>query len=58
MKAGDAASPGRRQRWGRTVLVGGQVAVSVVLLAVALFMYRGFESQLARGPGYRTDHPS
>jgi predicted permease len=38
------------------VLVGGQVAVSVVLLVVALFMYRGFRQQIANGPGYRTDH--
>jgi len=56
IKAGDAADPRRRRRWGRTLLVGGQVAVSVVLLAVALFMYRGFSAQLASGPGYRTDH--
>jgi len=56
MKASDAVAPGRRRRWGRMVLVGGQVAVSVVLLAVALFMYRGFREQLAAGPGYRTDH--
>jgi macrolide transport system ATP-binding/permease protein len=56
MKAGDSVAPGRRRRWGRTVLVGGQVAVSVVLLVVALFMYRGFGQQLANGPGYRTDH--
>jgi macrolide transport system ATP-binding/permease protein len=56
IKAGDAPTPGRRRHWGRTVLVGGQVALSVVLLAVALFMYRGFKAQLAAGPGYRTDH--
>ena len=56
MKAGDTVAPGRRRRWGRAVLVGGQVAVSVVLLVVALFMYRGFGQQLANGPGYRTDH--
>ncbi len=57
MKAGDAVAPGRlRRRWGRAVLVGGQVAVSVVLLVVALFMYRGFGQQLVAGPGYRTDH--
>jgi len=55
MKAGDSAAPGRR-RWGRAVLVGAQVAISVVLLAVALFMYRGFNEQLVIGPGYRTDH--
>jgi predicted permease len=56
MKAGDSVAPGRRRRWGRAVLVGGQVAVSVVLLVVALFMYRGFRQMLAIGPGYRTDH--
>ena len=44
MKAGDSVAPGRRRRWGRAVLVGGQVAVSVVLLVVAMFMYRGFRS--------------
>lgn len=56
MKAGDSVAPGRRRRWGRSLLVGGQVAVSVVLLVVALFMYHSFERQLASGPGYRTDH--
>jgi predicted permease len=56
MKAGDAVAPGRRRRWGRAVLVGGQVAVSVVLLVVALFIYRGFRHQLLAGPGYRVDH--
>ena len=56
MKAGDSVAPGRRRRWGRAMLVSGQVAVSVVVLAVALFMYRGFARQLANGPGYRTDH--
>ncbi len=56
MKASDAVTLKRRRRWGRAVLVGGQVAVSVVLLVVAMFMYRGFREQLASGPGFRTDH--
>jgi putative ABC transport system permease protein len=56
MKSSDSAAPGRRRRWGRVVLVAGQVTVSVVLLVVALFMYRGFGQQVAGGPGYRTDH--
>jgi ABC-type lipoprotein release transport system permease subunit len=56
MKAGDAVAPGRRRRWGRAVMAAAQVAVSVVLLVVAMFMYRGFRQQLASGPGYRTDH--
>ena len=56
MKASDSVAPGRRRRWGRPLLVGGQVAVSVVLLVVALFMYRGFVHELGAGPGYRVDH--
>jgi predicted permease len=56
MKVTDAGAFGRRRQWGRTLLVGGQVAVSVVLLVVALFVYRGFEQRFAGGPGYRLDH--
>jgi predicted permease len=56
MKVADAGAFGRRRQWGRTVLVGGQVAVSVVLLVVALFVYRGFQQRFAGGPGYRLDH--
>ena len=55
MKTGEAMV-GRRRRWGRNLLVGGQVATSVVLLVLATFMYRGFQGQIASGPGYRTDH--
>jgi predicted permease len=56
MKATDSAGFGRRRRWGRAVLVGGQVAVAVVLLVVASVVYRGFHRQLVAGPGFRTDH--
>jgi len=56
MKAADSVAPRRRRRWGRAVPVATQVAISVVLLAVAMFMYRGFGEQLAAGPGYHTDH--
>ena len=55
MKAGETVAPGRR-RWGRSILVTAQVAVSVVVLVVATFMYRGFKKELVAGPGYRTDH--
>jgi predicted permease len=55
MKTSDAVTPKRRRRWGRAVLVGGQVAVSVVLLVIAVFMFRGFSEQIEAGPGYRTD---
>jgi predicted permease len=56
IKSGDAVSPGRQRRWGRAVLVTGQVAVSVVVLVIAAFMYRGFSAELGAGPGYRIDH--
>jgi len=56
IKSGDIAAPGRRRRWGRAMLTTVQVAASVVLLVVAMFIYRGFREQLANGPGYRTDH--
>jgi predicted permease len=56
MKTGEASAPGRKRRWGRAALVTGQVAVSVVVLVVAMFMYRGFKQELDLGPGYRTDH--
>src|SRR5207249_389448 len=46
MKSSDTVAHGRRRRWGSGILVGGQVAVSVVLLALATFMYRGFLYQL------------
>lgn len=55
MKTTDVTGKGRR-RWGRALLVVGQVAVAVVLLVVATVMYRGFERLLGTGPGYRTDH--
>jgi predicted permease len=41
--------------WGRHGLVASQVAVTLVLLTVALSFYRAFESEYGRGPGFRTD---
>lgn len=49
---------GRSERlrlWGRNVLVCGQVALSLALLTVTIFMYRAFQAQLDRGPGFRTE---
>jgi predicted permease len=54
MKGTGEASRGRRL-WGRSALVIGQVAVSVVVLVIAMFTYRAFGEQLATGPGYRID---
>ena len=47
---------GHRRLWGRDLLVVGQVAVSLVLLAVSTTLFRGLHSELLHGPGYRTDH--
>jgi len=51
-----AADPRRSRLWGRNLLVSGQVALSLVLLTVAVFLYRGFAIEFGRGPGYRLDH--
>lgn len=42
--------------WGRRTLVGGQVALALVLIAVAAFMYTAFLRQVAAGPGVRIDN--
>src|SRR5262249_54152371 len=56
MKASDAAGFGPGRRWGRSLLVGGQVALAVVILAVAVFIYRDFHTLFESGPGFRRDH--
>jgi predicted permease len=65
LKASGAMVPGRRglfgtkllgtRLWGRNFLVAVQVAVSLVLLTIALFSYRMFAGQLDNGMGFRTD---
>lgn len=56
LKAGSTTVAGAGRLWGRNVLVSGQVAVALMMLTVALFMFRAFRASLAAGPGYRTDH--
>jgi macrolide transport system ATP-binding/permease protein len=54
----DAAGTERGKRgrlWGRSLLVCGQVALSLMLVTVTLFIYRAFESRLTQGPGFRTE---
>ena len=68
---GDAHRPyrrheGERQRrrpaagadGGATILVGGQVTVSVVVLVVAMFMYRAFGAQLVERPRLSNRSPA
>ena len=56
LKAVITDTSGRRRLWGRNLLVAGQVAISLVLLTVATFMFRGIHHQLGQDPGFRTDH--
>ena len=52
-----AESTGRLSRlWGRHTLVAGQVALALALVTVGVFLYRAFNAELQRGPGFRTDH--
>jgi macrolide transport system ATP-binding/permease protein len=56
LKNQGAAETRRTRVWGRSVLVCGQVALSLVLLTVAVFLHRAFQAEFGRGPGFRTDH--
>jgi predicted permease len=56
LKDSGAAAPGRRRQWGRNLLVVSQVAVSLVLITISVFMYANFRRNLPIGPGFRTDH--
>jgi predicted permease len=55
LKDAATGSSERSRLWGRSLLVCGQVALSVVLLTITAFMYRTFQAQLDQGPGFRKD---
>jgi predicted permease len=54
LKNPTAAASRRSRLWGRSVLVSGQVALTLVLLTVSVFLYRAFQAELREGPGFRT----
>lgn len=56
LRTAGAETPHHRRLLGRNALVVGQVALSLVLLMVSAFIYRGFQQVLGEGPGFRTDH--
>jgi predicted permease len=56
LKAAEAWAPGRRCLWGRNSLLVAQVALSLVLLTVAAFVYRLSANELSHGMGFRTNH--
>jgi len=56
LRSATADVPGPRRLWGRNFLVAAQVAISLVLLTITTFMFRGFQHEIGRGPGFRTTH--
>jgi predicted permease len=56
LKNHGSPDPRRSRLWGRNLLVCGQVGISLVLLTVAVFLYRAYQGEYGRGPGFRTDH--
>jgi predicted permease len=56
LKAKDAVISKPSRLWGRDLLVGGQIALSFVLLIVSAVLVEGFRADLIRGPGFRIEH--
>ena len=56
LKATDVSANRRLSLAGRNVLVGVQVALSLVLLTIAAFAFQIFRRELGDGPGFRTSH--
>jgi len=56
LRNASASASRRGHLWGRHGLVASQIALTLVLLTVALSFYRAFEIEYGRGPGFRTDH--
>jgi putative ABC transport system permease protein len=55
LKSADGEEMGRRRLWGRSALVIAQVAMSLMLLAAAFLMARGFHNSLVEGTGFSKD---
>ncbi len=56
LKSADAEVPGRRRLWGRNALVVAQVSTSLMLLAAAFLMARGFRHSVLQATGFAKDH--
>jgi putative ABC transport system permease protein len=52
----DARAGSLRQRWLRSTLVRGEIAIATVLLTAALAFLRSYQQMLAVDPGFRPDH--
>jgi predicted permease len=56
LKASDRTGAARQKLTGRSVLVAVQVALSLVILTIALFAVQVFHGELSAGPGFRITH--
>lgn len=56
LKSADVDLPGRKRLWGRNVLVVAQVSMSLMLLAAAFLMFRGFQHSLRAGIGFSKEN--
>lgn len=54
LKQGDTEVGRLRRLWGRNTLVGAQICVSLVLVAVSVLLYTGIEASI-KDPGFRID---
>lgn len=54
LKSTDTRDNARRRLTGRAVLVAAQVALSLVVLTIAVFSVQFFRDELIAGPGFRT----
>lgn len=54
LKSADLDVPGRKRLWGQNALVVAQVSMSLMLLAAAFLMFRGFQRTLPTG--FSKDH--
>jgi predicted permease len=55
LKDASGSMPRRTRLWTRHGLVCVQVALSLVLVVVSVWLYRGTRLTVANGPGYRTE---
>ena len=56
LKASDRSRASRQRPAGRSVLVAVQVALSLVLVTMAVYAVQAFKQELDAGPGFRTTH--
>jgi len=54
LKSNDRSRIGRHRLTARSVLVSVQVALSLVLVTIAVFSFQIFQRELSRGPGFHT----